>query len=54
MAARQQEHEQQQVAQEEEGSGPQLIARLEECGISTGDIAKLRDAGFHTVEANLN
>ena len=27
------------------------ISRLEQCGISAQDVKKLRDAGFHTVEA---
>ena len=31
--------------------GPALIKRLEEFGINSGDIKKLEDAGFHTVEA---
>ncbi|XP_077365957.1 DNA repair protein RAD51 homolog 1 isoform X3 [Festucalex cinctus] len=37
----------------EEGDnfGPQLLCRLEQCGIGTSDIKKLEDAGFHTIEA---
>lgn len=27
------------------------ISRLEQCGISAQDVKKLRDAGYHTVEA---
>ncbi|XP_051500413.1 DNA repair protein RAD51 homolog A [Myxocyprinus asiaticus] len=37
--------------EEEESFGPQLVARLEQCGISSSDIKKLEDAGFHTIEA---
>ncbi|PKU27963.1 hypothetical protein llap_21733 [Limosa lapponica baueri] len=36
---------------EEESFGPQLIARLEQCGINANDVKKLEEAGFHTVEA---
>ncbi|XP_016087116.1 DNA repair protein RAD51 homolog A-like [Sinocyclocheilus grahami] len=38
-------------AEEEEHFGPQPISRLEQCGISSSDIKKLEDGGFHTVEA---
>uniref|UniRef100_H2SD86 RAD51 recombinase n=1 Tax=Takifugu rubripes TaxID=31033 RepID=H2SD86_TAKRU len=37
--------------EEEESFGPQPLCRLEQCGISTSDIKKLEDAGFHTIEA---
>ncbi|KAA8583412.1 hypothetical protein FQN60_015958 [Etheostoma spectabile] len=37
--------------EEEETFGPQLLSRLEQCGISASDIKKLGDAGFHTIEA---
>ncbi|KAM6134123.1 DNA repair protein RAD51 homolog 1 isoform 2-T2 [Phoenicopterus ruber ruber] len=36
---------------EEESFGPQLISRLEQCGINANDVKKLEEAGFHTVEA---
>lgn len=35
----------------EEPAGPVLVERLESCGISAGDVAKLKEAGFYTVEA---
>lgn len=38
-------------AVEEIFEGPTLIAKLENVGISSTDIKKLVDAGFHTVEA---
>ncbi|XP_016411254.1 LOW QUALITY PROTEIN: DNA repair protein RAD51 homolog A-like [Sinocyclocheilus rhinocerous] len=37
--------------EEEEHFGPQPVSRLEQCGISSSDIKKLEDGGFHTVEA---
>ncbi|TRY88475.1 hypothetical protein DNTS_005156 [Danionella cerebrum] len=37
--------------EEEESFGPQPVSRLEQCGISSSDIKKLEDGGFHTVEA---
>ncbi|KAL0165117.1 hypothetical protein M9458_040870, partial [Cirrhinus mrigala] len=37
--------------EEEENFGPQPVSRLEQCGISSSDIKKLEDGGFHTVEA---
>ncbi|XP_057208379.1 uncharacterized protein LOC130565571 isoform X1 [Triplophysa rosa] len=37
--------------EEEENFGPQPVSRLEQSGISSSDIKKLEDAGFHTVEA---
>ncbi len=36
---------------EEELGGPTPILKLEEQGISAGDIKKLTDAGYHTVES---
>lgn len=36
---------------DEETGGPLLIQKLESAGISSGDLQKLRDAGFYTVEA---
>ena len=46
--------EQQEEAQEQEAleiDGPSPIKALEEKGINAGDIKKLEEAGFHTVEA---
>ncbi|XP_026110379.1 DNA repair protein RAD51 homolog A-like [Carassius auratus] len=37
--------------EEEEHFGPQPVSRLEQSGISSSDIKKLEDGGFHTVEA---
>jgi len=38
--------------EEEEGtSGPMKIKMLEEAGIASGDLKKLIEAGFHTVES---
>nr|XP_002126934.1 DNA repair protein RAD51 homolog 1 [Ciona intestinalis] len=36
---------------EEENCGPLLINKLEQSGISAGDIKKLKEHGYHTVEA---
>jgi DNA repair protein RAD51 len=47
--SRQETHEIQD--QEEEACGPTSISKLESAGISTGDINKLKEAGFHTVES---
>lgn len=44
----QQEH---QASDNEELDGPTPIKALEEKGINAGDIKKLEEAGFHTVEA---
>jgi hypothetical protein len=46
----QQEHEQDQILEEDQ-AGPLQINKLEECGISSSVISKLKEAGFHTVEA---
>jgi DNA repair protein RAD51 len=44
--------EEQAEAQEEvEIDGPTPIKALEEKGINAGDIKKMEEAGFHTVEA---
>ena len=43
--------EEQQEEQEMEIDGPTPIKALEEKGINAGDIKKLEEAGFHTVEA---
>lgn len=41
-----------EVQEEEDGrSAPIGIQRLQECGLTTGDIQKLKDAGYHTVES---
>lgn len=47
------EREEAVVAEEEdvELDGPTPIKALEEKGINAGDIKKLEEAGFHTVEA---
>ena len=42
----------QQMMQEgEEEFGPLEVARLESCGINNSDVNKLKEGGFHTVEA---
>ena len=42
----------QQMMQEgEEEFGPLEVARLEPCGINNSDVNKLKEGGFHTVEA---
>ena len=43
--------EEQEMEQEAELDGPTPIKALEEKGINAGDIKKLEEAGFHTVEA---
>ena len=43
--------EQEQEGEEVELGGPTPIKALEEKGINAGDIKKLEEAGFHTVEA---
>lgn len=45
------EGEEEQVAEAVEIDGPTPIKALEEKGINAGDIKKLEEAGFHTVEA---
>ncbi|KAK0411440.1 hypothetical protein QR680_005653 [Steinernema hermaphroditum] len=37
--------------EEEEGSAFNVIEKLEACGIHSSDVRKLKDAGFHTIEA---
>ena len=39
------------IEEEEEESGPTLIAKLEEFGIAAADVKKLMEAGFQTIEA---
>ena len=46
MATRMQEEE-----DEDQEMGPILVDRLESCGINNSDVTKLKDGGFHTVEA---
>jgi len=44
----------QQIEQEEqsdEESGPMAIVKLEQCGISSSDIKKLQENGYHSVES---
>lgn len=45
------EQEEEAQAEEMEIDGPTPIKALEEKGINAGDIKKLEEAGFHTVEA---
>lgn len=45
------EEAQQDEEQEVELDGPTPIKALEEKGINAGDIKKLEEAGYHTVEA---
>lgn len=45
------EDNEQAEGQEVELEGPTPIKALEEKGINAGDIKKLEEAGFHTVEA---
>ena len=46
MATRMQEEE-----EEDQEMGPMLVDRLESCGINNSDVTKLKEGGFHTVEA---
>lgn len=39
------------IEEEEEFSGPTLINKLEEFGISAADVKKLMEAGFQTIES---
>lgn len=50
-AEKPEEQEEEQQAEEMEIDGPTPIKALEEKGINNGDIKKLEEAGFHTVEA---
>lgn len=50
-AEKPEEQEEEQQAEELEIDGPTPIKALEEKGINNGDIKKLEEAGFHTVEA---
>jgi DNA repair protein RAD51 len=43
--------EEQEETAEQELDGPTPIKALEDKGINAGDIKKLEEAGFHTVEA---
>jgi DNA repair protein RAD51 len=51
MKQQQKETEEVQEAEEVELDGPTPIKALEEKGINAGDIKKLEEAGYHTVEA---
>lgn len=53
MQAEKEVEAEQEVQQEEavEMDGPTAIKALEEKGINAGDIKKMEEAGFHTVEA---
>ncbi|KAJ3310890.1 recombinase rad51 [Boothiomyces sp. JEL0838] len=50
MATRQEARPEQQI-EEEDSMGPIPISKLEACGLSTGEITKLKEAGFNTVES---
>ncbi|KAI9199822.1 Rad51-domain-containing protein [Polychytrium aggregatum] len=50
-AAAEREAEHEEVLQEEESGGPIRISKLEEYGLSSTDIKKLIEAGYHTVES---
>jgi len=50
-AAEKEEQQQEQQEEEMELEGPTPIKALEEKGINAGDVKKLEEAGFHTVEA---
>ncbi|XP_075223979.1 RAD51 recombinase homolog spn-A [Lycorma delicatula] len=39
------------IEEEVEDTGPQLIGKLEGQGITAGDVKKLEEAGYHTIEA---
>ena len=49
--AEKEEVAQQQEDEEMELDGPTAIKALEDKGINAGDVKKLEEAGFHTVEA---
>jgi DNA repair protein RAD51 len=51
VAKKEKDEEAQEEGQEVELDGPTPIKALEEKGINAGDIKKLEEAGFHTVEA---
>ncbi|KAJ3271986.1 recombinase rad51 [Terramyces sp. JEL0728] len=50
MATRQDNRQEQQI-EEEDCMGPIPVSKLEACGLSSGEITKLKEAGFHTVES---
>ena len=37
--------------EEDEFKGPTPVSELEKCGISAGDIKKMADAGYNTIES---
>lgn len=39
------------VDSQDQQLGPLCVTRLEQCGISSGDVKKLQEAGLHTIEA---
>lgn len=46
-----QQQQSKSIEEEEEFTGPTLIGKLEEFGISAADVKKLMEAGFQTVES---
>ena len=50
-AEKPEEQEEEQQAEEMEIDGPTPIKALEEKGVNAGDIKKLEEAGYHTIEA---
>ena len=42
---------QEEEEEEDQEMGPMMVDRLESCGINNSDVTKLKDGGFHTVEA---
>ena len=47
----QEEDSQMQEEEEDEFRGPTPVSELEKCGIAQGDIKKMADAGYNTVES---
>lgn len=39
------------AAVDDQQFGPLTVTRLEQCGIPSGDVKKLQEAGLHTIEA---
>ena len=46
-----QEEDSQMQEEEDEFRGPTPVSELEKCGIAQGDIKKMADAGYNTVES---
>lgn len=40
-----------EIQEEEEGGGPMPLSMLEGSGVSAGDVKKLQEAGYYTVES---